>query len=434
MPSNRVIRTAMTAAALSSVAIILSLGIPGATRHAPAAAAPSGTKGFVVTYFWYATYEGDSDCPDGPAIGMRRLAFPKLSKLPESERQRLLDPANGEDLQMTLQALALGGVAYQGATVVTQYLVGPNLGKEKSPDPARNPKGVVDQCLYPTAFEDPPLKTAQGRVGYGMDLDSVDWSKGQSSQTSCPHDEFVSPTGETGIDNQMQRVLGCIDGFRHKASYSPATTEAWAQGSRRDGETTILLEVRGVTDERNSNDVEVAIYDSVEATPYDSQANGLNNYSLTATDVVPGEMDVAHGRIVDGVLTTDPTDLVIPRRGQPGSFPYRIQGARFRLEFQPDGSVKGMLAGYFSIAEAYKAEVGSKGRFAAASMAQIDLNCPSFYAALKKMADGYRDPKTGQCTALSTAFRVEAVPAFVIHPAATQANAGDAVEATTAGR
>ncbi|HLG86762.1 MAG TPA: hypothetical protein VKZ79_06140 [Alphaproteobacteria bacterium] len=434
MSTNRVFRSARMVVLLSSAAIVLSFGMPGPTRSSEPAANPAQTKGFVVTYFWYATYEGDNDCPDGPAIGMRRLAFPKLSKLPESERKRLLDPANGEDLQMTLQALALGGVAYQGATVVTQYLVGPKLGNEKSPDPARNPKGVVDQCLYPTAFDDPPLKTAQGRVGYGMNLDGVDWSKGQSSQTSCPHDEFVSPTGEVGIDNQMQRVLGCIDGFRHKASYSPATTEEWAQGSRRDGETTILLEVRGVTDERNSKDVEVAIYDSLESTPYDSQAHGLNNYSLTATDVVPGERDVAHGRIVDGVLTTDPTDLVIPRRGQPGSFPYRIQGARLRLEFQPDGSVKGILAGYFSIAEAYKAEVGSKGRFAAASMAQIDLNCPSFYAALNKMADGYRDPKTGRCTALSTAFRVEAVPAFVIHPPAAQAKAGEAAPVTTVGR
>ena len=45
--------------------------------------------------------------------------------------------------------------------------------------------------------------------------------------------------------------------------------------------------------------------------------------------------------------------------------------------------------------------------------------CPSAYAAMKKFADGYRDPKTGQCTALSTAYRIEAVPAFVIHPADT---------------
>jgi hypothetical protein len=35
---------------------------------------------------------------------------------------------------------------------------------------------------------------------------------------------------------------------------------------------------------------------------------------------------------------------------------------------------------------------------------------------MKKLADGYRDPKTGQCTALSTAYQIEAVPAFLIHP------------------
>jgi hypothetical protein len=31
------------------------------------------------------------------------------------------------------------------------------------------------------------------------------------------------------------------------------------------------------------------------------------------------------------------------------------------------------------------------------------------------MADGYPDPKTGECTALSIAFNIEAIPAFVLH-------------------
>ena len=30
-------------------------------------------------------------------------------------------------------------------------------------------------------------------------------------------------------------------------------------------------------------------------------------------------------------------------------------------------------------------------------------------------ADGYPDPKTGECTQISTAFTIEALPAFVLH-------------------
>ena len=33
----------------------------------------------------------------------------------------------------------------------------------------------------------------------------------------------------------------------------------------------------------------------------------------------------------------------------------------------------------------------------------------------KQMADGYPDPKTGECTQISTAFTIEALPAFVLH-------------------
>ena len=43
-------------------------------------------------------------------------------------------------------------------------------------------------------------------------------------------------------------------------------------------------------------------------------------------------------------------------------------------------------------------------------------NCPAMYAAFKQMADGDPDPKTGQCTTISSAYGVEAVPAFLVHP------------------
>ena len=36
------------------------------------------------------------------------------------------------------------------------------------------------------------------------------------------------------------------------------------------------------------------------------------------------------------------------------------------------------------------------------------------YGALKRQADAYPDPATGECSAISTAFRMAAIPAFVI--------------------
>jgi hypothetical protein len=43
-------------------------------------------------------------------------------------------------------------------------------------------------------------------------------------------------------------------------------------------------------------------------------------------------------------------------------------------------------------------------------------NCPSIYVAAHEIADGYPDPKTGKCSALSSAFNFTAVAAFIIHP------------------
>jgi hypothetical protein len=46
----------------------------------------------------------------------------------------------------------------------------------------------------------------------------------------------------------------------------------------------------------------------------------------------------------------------------------------------------------------------------------VGFDCPSFSQAVRRYADGLKDPKTGQCMGISMAFEVNAIPAFVIHP------------------
>jgi hypothetical protein len=41
---------------------------------------------------------------------------------------------------------------------------------------------------------------------------------------------------------------------------------------------------------------------------------------------------------------------------------------------------------------------------------------------MKRLADGDRDPKTGQCTSISTQYRIKAVPAFVVDAATHSIN------------
>lgn len=98
---------------------------------------------------------------------------------------------------------------------------------------------------------------------------------------------------------------------------------------------------------------------------------------------------------------------------------YWFRDLRIRAEMLPDGSMKGVLAGYWDIenlfdfiTEVYIGPV-HLGRSAANNLGYM---CAGVYNALPRLADGHPDPKTGKCTSLSTVVEFEAVPAFVILP------------------
>ena len=80
-----------------------------------------------------------------------------------------------------------------------------------------------------------------------------------------------------------------------------------------------------------------------------------------------------------------------------------------RLTFQPDGSLQGLVGGYRPLFDAILSP--SLGGAGSAIVAGID--CAAELKTLRKYADGMRDPKTGQCTGISSAMQLSAVPAFV---------------------
>ena len=44
------------------------------------------------------------------------------------------------------------------------------------------------------------------------------------------------------------------------------------------------------------------------------------------------------------------------------------------------------------------------------------MNFPGFFYSLQRLADAEPDPTTGQNTRISTAFKLDAVPAFLLPP------------------
>ena len=82
-------------------------------------------------------------------------------------------------------------------------------------------------------------------------------------------------------------------------------------------------------------------------------------------------------------------------------------------QLQPDGGLKGLLGGYWDIEQVYETYARQATRSGAFF---VGFRCPALYAGLVSSADRYPDPESGACTAVSTTFRIAAIPAFVVEP------------------
>jgi hypothetical protein len=280
----------------------------------------------------------------------------------------------------------------------------------------RGPNGE-DVCMYPTVVKDPPLLVVEGPLALGMDLDGR--ADGAATPKSCKHENFTGLDGTPGVDNQLYRLLGCVYGFRSYGQYEANENE----NRKSNGNGMTLIEVSNVDDTRNDDDVTVTIYRSVDQYTLDSGGKFVPfaSYRIDTSNGEARYRSSVRGRIRNGVLTTDVGDAHLPFYGNYTYMNRLLRDMRMRLELSPDGaSAKGMFGGYFDV-EQLMFYVGGLGPIASSSIS----NCPSIHVAAHQLADGYPDPKTGNCTSLSSAFTFSAVAAFVIHPKAAQtADAG----------
>lgn len=285
----------------------------------------------------------------------------------------------------------------------------PVTGSRRAMSALRGPNGE-DVCWNPMIVEDPPLKIVEGTTSFGMNLDGA--TAGDATANTCAHNNFTSPDGVAGIDNQMYRLLGCVYGWRDSGYI-----ETNANGELRDtSQGVILIEVSGVDDRRNDDSVVVRMYRAGDVLPKDSQGNILPYASYRIHDV-PGYGTPANGRIIDGVLTTDPVEVFLPYYGNLNHAEIHLKDMRLELDLEAaQDRAKGMIAGYRDFDNFW--DYFRKGEYLSVTG---QFSCPAMYVAAKQLADGYPDPETGECTALSSSYNIEAVPAFVIRGEQTEA-------------
>jgi len=106
-----------------------------------------------------------------------------------------------------------------------------------------------------------PIREVQGKIAIGLNLDgNTDGRATSKTPNICTHQDFVSPEGQPGIDNQFYRAVGCAQTWR-KGGYNVAFYNGQFQGTRVNR---ILVEVSDVDDEMNDDHVEVTVQKGID--------------------------------------------------------------------------------------------------------------------------------------------------------------------------
>ena len=259
------------------------------------------------------------------------------------------------------------------------------------------------EVLFPGTSEDRfPFHLVQGKTSYGLNLDG-----------KVGPNDFTSPEGVPGIDNQFYRVMGCVFNYRREGNTS-INFPLWRSRQRYNA---YVIELTDVDSLVSDPDVTVTTYRGGEYLLTDATGNGFLPGGTQTIDTRWGKKYIQkfHGKIEGGVLTSEAKDLVIPngssvqpRDGMPDIQYYDM---RFSLKLSETDAV-GFLAGYVDIESfiihSHKTRSTVLQMYGRSSL-------PSIYRQMLKFADGHPDPVTGANTAISSAIDVKFKQVFVKH-------------------
>lgn len=288
---------------------------------------------------------------------------------------------------------------------------------------------IINLCLNPEmGTPDPDYHSVTGKdvPVYGIDLTGRVESRDEPPPAGlCAYDSFVGFNGEKGIDNQFYRVVGCTRGYQPTGLANGFATEMLT------GSWGILISMDDVDDLQNDDHVVVGFYansDPITLSP--------NRAPLAYASYTPIEDTRYHatttGRIVDGVLTTEPVDVRFYSVLNAMYIDQVYRDARLQVSFDEEGRMSGYLAGYAPVENAYDVNFGyrdaraghpgapelgperTRTNSAIGKSNHMGYTCPGIYHALLEHADGHFDPELGRCTSISVQFQIDAMPAFVV--------------------
>ncbi len=250
----------------------------------------------------------------------------------------------------------------------------------------------------PDAF---PFRQAIGTIAYGLNLDG-----------KVDPDDFTSPEGEKGVDNQLHRAIGCIGNFRGTAGTLYQFTSKYLQQFVYDR---VVIEITDVDSLVNDDDVTLTSYRGSEDLMTDATGNGFFPGGTQTVDKRWGKsfIHTFKGKIVGGTLITEPGDFTFPSTaGFEDTSIHEMRAVRFRLALTPERA-QGLWAGYVDVEAFHLMHNKARSTHLLSYGQQSSI---SLYKALRRLADAYPDPKTGENTAISSAIVAKFVQVHLRHP------------------
>ena len=275
-------------------------------------AASSGkTKSFVATWFAVAHDVSADQCP---ALN---------AKPTEDDYYALMSKEDAAKERTTLASTG-AAVSYEDEQMAFR---GPNK---------------LNACRLPGIAPDPGNASPRTTLARGFDLDGNDGT-GAPPAGVCKHKNYEAADGRRGIDNQLFTVQGCMAGHQGHEGF----LMQYRNEQRRNGLLSMLVVISGIDDEQQDDGVDVTLLYSRD--PMAKNAAGtevLADYTFRVTDAIEYThyFTQLHGRIVNGVVVTDPVERL---QINPGIDPeHTLYEARLRVEFMPDGGMKAVVGGY----------------------------------------------------------------------------------------
>jgi hypothetical protein len=374
-----------------------ALGLMAGTAM-PAAAAP-WVRGYVVGQYEYAFRYGGRpdftrgseiepgvDCPHGASIhfandGQTKIAVARQKYRSQQEVDYISKPPGLDDVR---------------APVLTRFHIWNRAVAYRAY------KRGIETYVNPWAADDPGQPQVTSRIGDGFNLDG-----------KLKVNDFVSPDGEKGIDNNLYRAWGCDAPWRGNGN---ATLDLRANDKMQEGLYTMVVRVSGNQDPMNDSDATFEIGYSPDKLVKDARGGIAVDYSYRILQ--SAQYTKMKAKIKNGVVETEQVEhMHTPRIAwfydQTGDT--NFTKGKARLTMSADGlSASGLIGGYRNWRELYTENTFAQDGGQQGIREHEDH--VSLYYALRRNADGMPNAQTGKNDGISSVYRIKLASAYVVDP------------------